>query len=323
MKRQNSYDKIVATGEAKTPSDLRWPTFCMVKPHKKNFNVDDPNNIWMAELPPEDRVVEYDRAWAQWNELYQWIAANSGSVDLIPHKGQLQDLIYVANMGIYIEPADVIVISNFTSPPRRGEEKVGKAYFESDGYTVLSLPPEMHFEGEADLKFVRDNIFVGGYGIRSDIEAFEWMEKQFDLNIIKCHITDERNYHLDCQFSPITMDKALVCTESFEPEDLKEIEKVVEIINIPKDEAYCMACNIVRVGANILVSSSLTAMHASDDKYLTEVTKVERLNHICSQNGLGLVCFNLSEFDKSGAALSCMVMHLSFVDYQNEQGEVM
>ena len=181
----------------------------------------------------------------------------------------------------------------------------------------------MHFEGEADLKFVRDNIFVGGYGIRSDIEAFEWMEKQFDLNIIKCHITDERNYHLDCQFSPITMDKALVCTESFEPEDLKEIEKVVEIINIPKDEAYCMACNIVRVGANILVSSSLTAMHASDDKYLTEVTKVERLNHICSQNGLGLVCFNLSEFDKSGAALSCMVMHLSFVDYQNEQGEVM
>jgi N-dimethylarginine dimethylaminohydrolase len=330
MMQKNSYDKVIPTAEAKTPSDLRWPTFCMVKPHKKNFNVDDPNNVWMQELSPEDRVVDYDHAWAQWNELYQWIAANSGSVDLLPHKGQLQDLIYVANMGIYIEPADVIVISNFTSEPRRGEEKVGKAYFESDGYTVVAPPPDCHFEGEADLKFIRDNIFVGGYGMRSDIETFEWMEKQFNIKIVKCRITDERLYHMDCQFNPLTMDKALACTESFQPEDFKEVEKVVEVIDIPKEEVYTTidpgvgdACNIVRVGANILVGSSLTAMRASDDGYMIEVSKVERLNHICSQNGLGLIPFNLSEFGKSGAALSCLVMHMNFIDFQAEQGEVM
>jgi N-dimethylarginine dimethylaminohydrolase len=321
-KLKNSFDKIVPTGEAKTPSDLRWPTYVMVKPHKKNFNVDDPNNIWMQELPPEEREVDYDKAWAQWNELYQWIAANSGSVDLIPHKGQLQDLIYVANMGLYLEPADVIVISNFTSPPRRGEEKVGKAYFEADGHTVISPPPDCHFEGEADLKFVRDNLYVGGYGMRSDIATFEWLEKQFDIKITKCLVTDERQYHFDCQFGPLTMNKALVCTESFQKKDVKEIEKIVEIIDVPKAEAYCMACNIVRVGANILVASALTAMSAKDKNYLTEVSKVERLNHICSQNGLGLVPFNLSEYDKSGAALSCLVMHLNFVDYQFDQGEV-
>jgi N-dimethylarginine dimethylaminohydrolase len=323
MMQKSSYDKIIPTADSKTPSDLRWPTFCMVTPHRKNFNVDDPNNIWMQELSPEERVVNYDRAWAQWNELYQWIAANSGGVPLIPHKGQLQDLIYVANMGLYIEPADVIVISNFTSKPRRGEEKVGQAYFESDGYTVISPPPDAHFEGEADLKFLRDNIFVGGYGMRSDIAAYEWMEKQFDIQIVKCLVTDERQYHFDCQFNPLTMEKALVCTESFQPNDIKEVEKVCEIIDIPKAEAYAMACNIVRVGANITVASSLTEMQASDDKYLTEVSKCERLNHICSQNGLGLVPFNLSEYDKSGAALSCLVMHLNFIDFQAEQGEVM
>lgn len=319
---KNSFDKIIPTGEAETPSDLRWPTFCMVKPHKKNFNVDDPNNVWMQEIAPEDREVDYDKAWAQWNELYQWIAANSGSVDLIPHTGKLQDLIYVANMGLYIEPADVIVISNFTSEPRRGEEKVGKAYFESDGYTVIAPPPDCHFEGEADLKFVRDNIFVGGYGMRSDIEAYEWMEKQFGIKIVKCLISDERQYHWDCNFFPLTMEKALVATELLQPADLKEVEKVVEVIDIPKPEAYAMACNCVRVGANIIVASDLTSLRASDKNYMTEVTKIERLNHICSQNGLGLVPFNLGEFNKSGAALSCLVMHLNYVDYQSDQGDV-
>jgi N-dimethylarginine dimethylaminohydrolase len=319
MLLKNSFDKIVPTEQAQTPSDLRWPTFCMVAPFKDSFNTAVANNVWMKELPPEKQQVNYDKAFQQFMELEQWIAANSLTY-LIPNAGQFQDLIYCANIGIYIEPADVIVASNFTSEPRIGEEQVGADFFKRMKYTVLH--PPAHFEGEADLKFQRDNIFVGGYGIRTDKEAFDWMEKQCNIQIIKCLMTDERQYHFDCLYFPLTMEKALVCTELFQPADLAEIEKVVEVIDIPKPEAYAMSTNCVRVGQNILVASEMTEMHAGDEPYINEVTKLGRLGQICSRNGLNLVSVNLSEFNKSGAALSCLVFHCNYVDYQSPMGEV-
>jgi N-dimethylarginine dimethylaminohydrolase len=180
----------------------------------------------------------------------------------------------------------------------------------------------MHFEGEADLKFIRDNIYVGGYGIRSDIETYNWMEDNFDIKITKVHMTSEKNYHLDCQFSPITTECALVCTEIMDQKDIKAVEKLVDIVDIPKKEAEAMAANIVRVGSNILVCSSIAEMKESDDSYEIESNKITRLNKACIKNGLGLVVFNLSSFDVSGAALSCNVAHLNFVDYQSPNAEV-
>jgi N-dimethylarginine dimethylaminohydrolase len=214
-------------------------------------------------------------------------------------------------------------MSNFTSQPRRGEEIEGREFFESLNYKVIDPPKELHWEGEADLKFVRDNIFVGGYGIRSDKATFEWMESKYNMEITKCHMTSERNYHFDCQFAPLNTQTALVCTDIFDSSDIKAIEKVVDIIDVPEKEAEAMACNIVRVGSNILVCSSISEMKETDDKYEIESSKIARLNKACIKNGLGLVVFNLSEFDKSGAALSCNVMHGNFVDFQSPNGEVM
>ena len=321
MFKRNSFDKIVPTGKASTPSDVRWPAYCMVEPYEKSFSTAVANNVWMKDIPPEKLVIDYDKAFQQFMELEQWIAANSTTY-LIPNKGKYQDLIYCANIGIYLEPADVIVVSNFTSAPRVGEDEVGKAFFDLMGYKVIKPPTNCHFEGEADLKFQRDNIFVGGYGIRTDKETFDWMERQFNIKIVKCLMTDDRQYHFDCMYFPLTMEKALVCTEIYQPEDIAEIEKVVEIIDIPKPEAYAMSCNCVRVGANVLVASEITEMHETDDAYINEVTKLGRLGQICSQNGLNLVVFNLSEFNKSGAALSCLVFHCNYTDYQAVNGEI-
>ena len=50
-------------------------------------------------------------------------------------------------------------------------------------YEVHMCP--FKWEGEADLKYLYDNVYIGGYGIRSDIKAYEWMEEKFDMKIIK------------------------------------------------------------------------------------------------------------------------------------------
>ena len=319
ISKKLGYDKVVPTGKAKTPSDLRWPTFMMVAPFEHSFNADVPNNVWMKKYK---KKIDYDRAWQQWSELYQFIAAN-GLVYLLPnYHGKHQDLIYIANNFIYVEPEDKVIMANFTSEPRRGEEIEGREMLEAMNYKCIDPPPDCHFEGEADLKFVRDNIYVGGYGIRSDSKTYDWMEKNFNMKITKIKMTSQKNYHEDCLFSPISTEAALVCTKIMDPGDIKAVEKLVNVIDIPEKEAEAMACNIVRVGSNILVCSSLSELKESDDSYLVESSKIARLNNACAKNGLGLVVFNLSAFDVSGAALSCNVAHLNFVDYQAENGEI-
>ena len=313
------HDKVVPTGKAQTPSDLRWPTFMMVAPFNHSFNADVPNNVWMKK---QSKPIDYDKAWQQWSELYQFIAAN-GLVYLLPnYHGKHQDLIYIANNFLYVEPEDAIIMANFTSKPRVGEEIEGQEMLEALNYKCYNPPSDCHWEGEADLKFVRDNIYVGGYGIRSDNKTFDWMEKNFKMKISRIHMTSQKNYHLDCQFSPISTDTALVCTKIMDPPDIKMVEKLVDIVDIPEKEAEAMACNIVRVGSNILVCSSISELKESDDNYLVESSKIARLSNACAKLGLGLVVFNLSAFDVSGAALSCNVAHLNFVDYQSPNGEI-
>jgi N-dimethylarginine dimethylaminohydrolase len=314
-KIKNSYDVIVDTKDAKTPSVLKFPTFFMCAPFEDSNSTEVANNVWMKQLPPEERQINYDLAFQQWMGLYSYLAANA-MVYIIPSAGDLQDQVYVANAGMYVESKDIYLLANYTSPPREGEEQVTKMLMDMMKYKVQQ--PPAHWEGEADLKYIRDNIYVGGYGIRSQIEAYEWMEKQFDLNIIKVKMVDEKLYHFDCQFFPLTNQKALVCTKIITPKEVKEIEKVCEIIDVSVEDAHAGITNCVRVRDQIMVMSNVTKLQATDKEYLPEAIKVERLNAICAQNGLGLVVFNLSEFNKGGAALSCCICHLNYVDYQSE-----
>jgi N-dimethylarginine dimethylaminohydrolase len=131
-------------------------------------------------------------------------------------------------------------------------------------------------------------------------------------------MTDEKLYHFDCQFFPVTSQKSLVCTKILQPKEIKNIESVCEIIDVSVDDAHAGITNCVRVKDQIMVMSNVTSLQATDKEYLPEAIKVERLNAICAQNGLGLVVFDLSEFNKGGAALSCCVCHLNYQDYMTE-----
>ena len=57
------------------------------------------------------------------------------------------------------------------------------------GYSTHISPYK--WEGEADIKHLYDNVYIGGYGIRSNIKTYEWMEENFDMEIIKVAMVDE------------------------------------------------------------------------------------------------------------------------------------
>ena len=296
-----------------TPSQLHLQSYVMNFPF--SLSTADPNNIWMQELSDEELQINRPKAYKQFMDLYNFMSGQS-LVYLLPSEGSYQDQVYVANLGLHlphIKDENHILLSNFTSDPRKGEELVGEKFFQQMGYKTHISP--FKWEGEADIKHLYDNVYVGGYGIRSNIKTYEWMEENFDMNIIKVAMVDEYLYHLDCSIFPLNMDKTLVCTELYDPEEIKQIEQHTEIIDVDVEDALGGMTNSVRLGNMILCASNISELKKSHEYYEGEKHKIETLEKICSNEGMEPVIFNLSEYMKSGALLSCMVMHLNRVDH--------
>ena len=296
-----------------TPSQLQLQSYIMNFPF--SLSTSDPNNIWMQELTDEELQLNRPKAYKQFMDLYNFMSGQS-LVYLLPSEGNYQDQVYVANLGLqlpHIKDQNVILLSNFTSDPRKGEELVGEKFFQQMGYKTHISP--FKWEGEADIKHLYDNVYIGGYGIRSNIKTYEWMEENFDMEIIKVAMVDEYLYHLDCSIFPLNMDKTLVCTELYDPEEIKQIEQHTEIIDVDVEDALGGMTNSVRLGNMILCASNISELKKSHEYYEGEKHKIETLEKICSNEGMEPVIFNLSEYMKSGALLSCMVMHLNRVDH--------
>src|SRR5262245_12522711 len=298
------------------PTQLECPAFLLNFPF--SYATGFANNPWMSDLGPDQRQPDFRRAAVQFSELYRSIAA-SGLVYLLPtpRGADLQALLYTANLGIVLDhlpDRNTVVISNFASPPRRGESALGIKFFKDMGYSVR-VPPAK-FEGEAELKHLYQNVYVGGYGIRSEKETYDWMERNFDMRIVRVRLEDPYLYHLDCLVFPITRENTLVCTELISPKEVAQLEKVTNVIAVSADEAYSGICNSVRLPKTVLNSSHVHNLKAGTEDYQQEIQKNRKLEDIAANLALEVSYFNLSEYHKSGALLSCMVMHLNRHSYK-------
>lgn len=313
---QNPFIHSSPPSKAWNLSHLDVPTFLMCPP--LSYNTSTPNNIWMEDLDDVERKVDDKKAARQFQALYQFLSSR-GVVQLLPVPSNcgLQDLVFTANLGIVLEhlPAkDTVVISNYDSKPRIGETEVGVKFFQSMGYKTIV--PSTKFEGEAELKHLYDNVYIGGYGLRSQKETYDQFEEQFDMKIIKIRESDPYLYHLDCSIFPLTYEKTVVCTNLLSTSEIKEIEAVTEIIDVSREEALPGLCNSVRIGNYLLNGSHIHELKRGTENYRLEIAKNRKLEDIAADNGFELALFNLSEYQKGGAALSCMVMHLNRVSYQ-------
>jgi len=298
-----------------TPLTLEKPAFLMNFPF--SYSTDQANNIWMRELDDKKRAVDRTRAMWQFLNLYNFMASEA-LVYLLPAPGEcnLQDLVFTANLGITLEhlpERNIAIISNYASAPRRGETEVGVKFFESMGFETIVAPHK--FEGEAELKHLYDNVYIGGYGIRSERKVYDWMEAEFDMKIIKVEEVDDYCYHLDCSIFPVTREDTLVCTELFRKSEIKQIEKHTNVIDVSAEAGYSGICNSVRYHNSILSSSHIHSLKAGTDEYRMEVEKNRELEDIAVNFGIEVSYFNLTEYHKGGALLSCLVMHLNRRSY--------
>lgn len=293
-------------------STLDFPVFLLDSPD--NFSTETANNKWMKEIPPEKRKVDKEKAWRQWLNLYNYMASEAYVVTLpeLKNTEKLQDLTFVANLGIVLHTGQCI-ISNFTSPPRKGETVVGAKFLSQIIDDVIVCP--FKFEGDAELKWLHDNVYLGGYGIRSEIKSYFWMMNNYDVKIIPLKETNEYCYHLDCTIFPLNQKQTMVCTKAFEPEEIKLIEKVTEIIDVSQEDCKQGITNNIRLHNIILNAHSIENVDKKSDSYAAKFHKNQSLEKIATKAGMEVCYFNLSEYEKGGALLSCCVMHLNRWSY--------
>jgi len=285
-----------ATKHPPTPSLLPYPSFMMNFP----FTVDNEvkNNVLMNK---NNKPYNHKKAFDQFMALYQLIIQEGSLVYLLPSTvpPSLQDLPFVANVGAYLPhlKPDTVLIANFKSPPRKGEDKVAEKFFESMNYEIHK--PPAHWEGEADLKYIKNNLYAAGYGIRTDIKSLNWMQNKFDMDIITVKMDDPKLYHFDCQFFPVSKSKALVSTKAFRPEDLKKIEKHMDVTDVPKQFMYDGWTSSIVIGNKVFCGD------------IPSKDSVKAHDSIIEKMGYETVGVDLNEFAKSGGDLSCLILTLN------------
>lgn len=298
-------------------STTNKPAFLMNVPFSLSAEV--PNNLYMQKLSPDKRIIDQENAISQFMSLYSFVS-RFALVYLLPSCSGLQDQTYVANLGIVLPHTkeQTVVIANYYSEPRRNESSIGLEFFKHLGFSSVQQAPA-YFEGEADLKHIKDNIYIGAHGLRTSKNALDWFNQTFEMKVIPFFMKDGYLYHLDCCVFPILSEQVAVCTHIAEKKTLQELEKYTYIYDIEYNSAYAGLCNSVVLGKYILCESNIEELSCSDKNYELEKTKIESLNKLCAYMGMEPVLFNLSEFHKSGASLSCMMMHLN----RNNYGEVL
>ena len=117
------------------------------------------------------------------------------------------------------------------------------------------------------------------------------------MKVISLELTDDKLYHLDCVLFPLTNEKTIVTTSVLQKKDISSLEKETEILDIPKEYAYNGWTNAVRIGKTIF--------HASD-------TSNKEIERFYGKHDFETRPIVLDEFDKSGADLSCLIMHFNY-----------
>ncbi|MBD2094713.1 TIGR00300 family protein [Trichocoleus sp. FACHB-591] len=264
--------------------------FLMCSPD--HYEVDYVINPWMeGNVHKSSR----DRAAEQWEHLFHLIKEYA-IVDLIQPQVGVPDIVFTANGGLVL--GDTVVLSRFFHKERQGEEPFFKQWFAEKGYTVHELPKELPFEGAGDALFDREGRWLwAGYGFRSELDSHPYLAKWLDIEVLSLRLMDERFYHLDTCFCPLSQGYLLYYPPAFDAYSNRLIEMRVpeeKRIAIAEADAVNFACNAVNVDHRVILNK------ASDE-----------LKQRLADKGFEVLETPLTEFLKAGGAAKCLTLRVT------------
>lgn len=248
-------------------------------------------NPWMSR----SRQSDDELARRQWHDLNRLLTSLGADIRLMPPVEGLPDLVFTANAGLVWR--DVMFLPAFRHAARQGETPVDDAWFRSAGFETRACPEPWDFEGAGDALFCGDTLF-GGYLIRSDAGAMQWLSRQIGCRVIPLQLVDDRYYHLDTCFCPLSPTEAIYFPEAFDEYGLKVLAgSVPTLIPVIPAEAARFACNAVVLGRDVVLNTGCPELAAS----------LERRGYRPHSTDLG-------EFIKAGGSAKCLTLRLDGED---------
>ncbi len=256
-----------------------------------HYDVDYVINPWMeGNVHRSAKAV----AAAQWQQLQGVLARHARVEQLQPQPG-LPDLVFTANAGVVVD--DRVVLARFFHPERQGEEPWFQSWFESQGYRVTLLPADLPFEGAGDALLDRSGGWLwAGYGFRSELAAHPLLAEALAVEVLSLRLMDERFYHLDTCFCPLSDGTLLYYPPAFDFYSNRLIETRVPAAKrlvVGEADALAFACNAVNVGRSVILNQASAG-----------------LRHQLQTRGYDVVETPLSEFLKAGGAAKCLTLRL-------------
>lgn len=263
----------------------RTPRILMCSPDY--FGIEYEINPWMKLTRRSNKT----RAVAQWTALRNTLTELGAEVEILAPVPGLPDLVFTANAALMWH--DRAYVARFRYGPRQGETAVDAGWFRAAGYEARFVPEEWNFEGAGDALFCGDTLY-GGYSVRSDREAIDWLGTELDVPTVALRLVNPRFYHLDTCFCPLSETEALYFPGAFDAEGLRRLEATVpHLIPVAAAEAARFACNAVVVGRDVVLNSGCPRVVAQ-----------------LAERGYRAHPLPLSEFLKSGGSSKCLTLRL-------------
>ncbi len=265
------------------------PTILMCPPDY--YGIEYEINPWMSRGRQSDPA----RSRAQWQALHSLLTSLGADVRLLSPVQGLPDLVFTANAGLVWR--NTVFLSRFRHAARQGETPLDEAWFQEQGFQTESLPEEWNFEGAGDALFCGDTLY-GGYIIRSDAPAMQWLAARIGCRVIPLQLVDNYYYHLDTCFCPLSATEAIYHPAAFDEYARHALEAhIPHLIAVDPNEAARFCCNAVVIGRNVVVNDGCPKLEAE-----------------LLQRGYIPHSTELGEFIKAGGSAKCLTLRLDGED---------
>lgn len=257
-----------------------------------HFTVDYVINPWMAGHKDS---LSLELARQQWQQLRDVLSDYADIVTIDPHP-DLPDMVFTANAGVVL--GRKAIASHFMPMERRPEEVIFKQWFRDNDFELLDLDEKIGFEGAGDCLFDRGGPWLWtGYGFRTEIEAHPKIQDFFDIELVSIRLTDERFYHIDTCFCPLSDGFLMYHPPAFDYESRISIESRIpphKRIVVDTLDAGQFACNAINIDDQMFLHRASDPLKA---RLLAAGFKVHEIE--------------LTEFLKAGGSAKCLSLKLT------------
>lgn len=242
-------------------------------------------------------TVDYEKAQRQHAEVVKALGAMN-----IPSSG-LPDEVFAANTALPLPMLPpTFIMANFKYAQRKEESDNLAPYLSKIG-KVIQWPYKSVLEGQGETKmFYGGKIIVVGYGFRSSKQTVSDLQeilnkiyKRHGLDppvVLGVKLLDARYYHMDVAAHAISSNECLIHTGAISDQDIQKMED------------HGIRCIVRSFGDPLALNCVMVK-----DKHYTHVLTA-KARAVMKSLGLKMVELDVSEFEKSGGSVRCMILEL-------------